>query len=57
DNLAISIAARRRDEVMEPLCPAKPKYGRAPPPAGLSNWLFQVGLDCMVKWEEGTLSR
>ncbi|KAJ1900061.1 Protein fam72a [Kickxella alabastrina] len=49
--------AARRDEVMEPLRPAKSKYANAPPPAGLSNWLFQVGLDCMVKWEEGTLSR
>ncbi|KAJ2779465.1 hypothetical protein GGI15_003868 [Coemansia interrupta] len=48
----------RRDEVMEPLCPAKPTSAAAPaPPPGLCNWLFQVGLDCMVKWEEGTLSR
>ncbi|KAJ1940515.1 hypothetical protein EC988_007011, partial [Linderina pennispora] len=30
----------RRDEVMEPLCPPKPKSTSAPPP-GLSNWLFQ----------------
>ncbi|KAJ2779829.1 hypothetical protein H4R18_003790 [Coemansia javaensis] len=48
----------RRDEVMEPLCPPKPLAARpAPPPAGLCNWLFQVGLDCMVKWEEVSLSR
>ncbi|KAJ1720713.1 hypothetical protein LPJ53_004692 [Coemansia erecta] len=48
----------RRDEVMEPLCPAKPaSTAAAVPPPGLCNWLFQVGLDCMVKWEEGTLSR
>ncbi|KAJ1822331.1 Protein fam72a [Coemansia sp. RSA 2599] len=57
DPALVSAATRRRDEVMEPLCPPKPKYGRTAPPAGLSNWLFQVGLDCMVKWEEGTLSR
>ncbi|KAJ2721033.1 Protein fam72a [Coemansia sp. Benny D115] len=47
----------RRDEVMEPLSPSKTKCAPVPPPAGLSNWLFQVGLDCMAKWEEGTLSR
>ncbi|KAJ1863590.1 hypothetical protein LPJ73_000484, partial [Coemansia sp. RSA 2703] len=48
----------RRDEVMEPLCPVKPPSAVAPPPPpGLCNWLFQVGLDCMVTWEEGTLSR
>ncbi|KAJ2802541.1 hypothetical protein H4R21_002380 [Coemansia helicoidea] len=47
----------RRDEVMEPLCPPKSRATRVPPPAGFSNWLFQVGIDCMVKWEEVTLSR
>ncbi|KAJ2742022.1 Crossover junction endonuclease mus81 [Coemansia sp. BCRC 34301] len=48
----------RRDEAMEPLCPPKHKQiALLPPPAGLSNWLFQVGLDCMIKWEEISLSR
>ncbi|KAJ2000986.1 Crossover junction endonuclease mus81 [Coemansia thaxteri] len=56
---AVSVAfASRRDEVMEPLCPPpKLKPLNVLPPAGLSNWLFQVGLDCMVKWEEISLSR
>ncbi|KAJ2823261.1 Protein fam72a [Coemansia sp. 'formosensis'] len=49
--------ANRRDEVMEPLCPPKHKPHALLPPAGLSNWLFQVGLDCMIKWEEISLSR
>ncbi|KAJ2372820.1 Crossover junction endonuclease mus81 [Coemansia sp. RSA 2611] len=50
--------ANRRDEAMEPLCPStKPKAQALLPPAGLSNWLFQVGLDCMIKWEEISLSR
>ncbi|KAJ1992081.1 hypothetical protein GGI25_004332 [Coemansia spiralis] len=47
----------RQDEVMDPVCPAKPRALSGPPPAGLSNWLFQVGIDCMVKWEEVTLAR
>ncbi|KAJ2108273.1 Crossover junction endonuclease mus81 [Coemansia sp. S142-1] len=47
----------RRDEAMEPLCPSKHKPHALLPPAGLSNWLFQVGLDCMIKWEEISLSR
>ncbi|KAJ2486782.1 hypothetical protein IWW37_005498 [Coemansia sp. RSA 2050] len=50
-------SANRRDEAMEPLCPSKPKPQALLPPAGLSNWLFQVGLDCMIKWEEISLSR
>ncbi|KAJ2864172.1 hypothetical protein FB639_005227, partial [Coemansia asiatica] len=31
--VAAAAVARRRDEVMEPLCPPKPKYGQIPPPA------------------------
>ncbi|KAJ2420202.1 hypothetical protein GGF47_004401 [Coemansia sp. RSA 2524] len=50
-------SALRRDEVLEPLRPQKPRLRTVAPPAGLSNWLFQTGLDCMLKWEEGTLSR
>ncbi|KAJ2909906.1 Crossover junction endonuclease mus81 [Coemansia aciculifera] len=51
------LSASRRDEAMEPLCVPKHKPVALLPPAGLSNWLFQVGLDCMVKWEEISLSR
>lgn len=48
----------RHDEAMEPIYPEKAKQmPMVPPPAGLSNWLYQVGIDCMVKWEEMTLSR
>ncbi|KAJ2160629.1 hypothetical protein GGF46_002122 [Coemansia sp. RSA 552] len=48
---------QRRDEALEPLCPYTKQKPSAVVPAGLCNWLFQVGLDCMVKWEQVSLSR
>ncbi|KAJ2541383.1 hypothetical protein EV175_006147 [Coemansia sp. RSA 1933] len=47
----------RRDEVLEPIYPVKEKTTFRAPPAGISNWLYQVGIDSMQKLEELSLSR
>ncbi|KAJ2656544.1 hypothetical protein IWW48_004962 [Coemansia sp. RSA 1200] len=47
----------RRDEVLEPIYHAKDKQTYRAVPSGVSNWLYQVGIDSMAKLEELSLSR